>query len=71
MDDLKRESTSLPQFHHRKTKTSIGITEITGVLTKNNNLDAPKRKYEKLANLDPESENAKGLESHIRSIKRA
>lgn len=59
------------QYHHQKTKTSIGITEITGVLTKNNNLDAPTRKYEKLANLDSESDNAIGLESHIRSIKRA
>ena len=59
------------QYHHRKTITNIGITEITGVLTKNNNLDAPSRKYVKLANLDPESDNSKGLESHIKSIKRA
>jgi len=59
------------QYHHRKTKTSIGITEITGVLAKNNNLDAPKRKYKKLSQLAPESNSAKGLESHIRSIKQA
>lgn len=59
------------KYHHRKTKTSIGITEITGVITKNNNLDAPKRKYEKLAKLEPESNSAKGLIGHIEAIRKA
>lgn len=59
------------KYHHRKTKTSIGITEITGVLTKNNNLDAPKRKYKKIAKLDPESNSAKGLLGHIDTIRKA
>lgn len=59
------------QYHHRKTKTSIGITEITGITTKNNQLDAPKRKYQKLSNLDPESDSAKGLMGHINAIRNA
>lgn len=59
------------KYHHRKTKTSIGITEITGVLAKNNNLDAPSRKYEKLSKLDPESKSATGLRGHIESIMKA
>lgn len=59
------------KYHHRKTQMSIGITEITGVCAKNNNLDAPKRKYEKLAQLAPESESAKGLKSHIAQIKKS
>jgi len=59
------------KYHHKKTKMSTGITEITGVLTKNNDLDAPKRKYEKLSRLQPESDKAIGLKSHISSIKNA
>jgi len=59
------------KYHHRKTKTSIGITEITGVLVKNNNLDAPQRKYEKLINLDPELACAQGLRGYINAMKKA
>ncbi|NGP75628.1 RNA-directed DNA polymerase [Balneolaceae bacterium YR4-1] len=56
------------KFHPRKTKTNIGITEVTGVLVKNNGLVAPERKFQKLEKLKQNSKKAIGLRGHIKAI---
>lgn len=58
------------KYHNRKTKTSIGITQVTGVVILNNYLDAPESKYKKLAELDPKSNSFKGLQGHIKAIRK-
>lgn len=59
------------KYHHKKTKTSIGKTQVTGVKVLNNYLNAPNSKFEKLAKLDPDTNSAKGLAVFIKEIRRA
>lgn len=67
--DVIRESPF--RYHNRKTKTGIGITEITGIKIKNNGLDATKEKYRKLNRLETNTSEAVGLKGYIKAVKNA
>lgn len=59
------------RFHHGKTQLMSGIVEINGILVRNNDLEVPESKYQKLNSLPPDSDSAKGLKSYIEQVKKA